>query len=388
MDDASPGIPGPAPRTRPLHGCRVVERASSAAGAYAGRLLATLGAEVVMLEPPGGSALRQASPPLPGGDGQGALFAYLAAGKQSLQASADDPRAEALLARADILVDDTPLARRQAEGWDGEQLRQRHPHLVAVSVLPFGMQGPKSGWHGEEINLVHASGEGFLLPNGLSHELYPDRPPLKIYGHFASYQGGCMAALAALAAWWARDRHGSQCVDVSVQDAMLLCGAFALQRLGDGSLEHRATRSFRYGGVYETRDGYVELLTLEQRQWQGLVQLLGDPAWAHEDALQDALERSRRGAEINARIREWMQRHDCDWIVARAQALGVPAARYRSPADVVDGEHEAARGLFATRQTADGRPYQVLIAPYRFLLSPLQLAANADAPAPGEEACA
>jgi len=375
MDDPASTTPGSgrAERPLPLHGCRVVERAASPAGAYAGRLLATLGAEVVMLEPMEGSPLRQAAPMLPGEDGGSALFAYLCAGKRSLQAPLDDPRVEALLAQADILIDDTPLLQRHAEGWDGEQLRHRHPQLVAVSVLPFGAQGPKAGWRGEELNLVHASGEGFLLPNGLSHELFPDRPPLKIYGHFASYQGGCVAALAALAAWWARRDHGGQCVDVSIQDAMLLCGAFALQRLGDGSLEHRSTRSFRYGGVFKARDGYVELLTLEERQWQGLVQLLGEPVWTRDERLGDSLERSRRGAEINAHIRAWIQDHDCDGIVARAQALGVPAAKYRTPSDVVAGAHEAARGLFATRYTATGRPYQVLVAPYQFRLSPLRL---------------
>ena len=79
-----------------------------------------------------------------------------------------------------------------------------------------------------------------------------------------------------------------------------------------------------------------------------LVDLLGRPAWALEDALQDPLERSRRGDEINHHIRAWMRGHDVDDIVRWAQQLGVPAARvYRAPAEVLEGEHERARGLFA-----------------------------------------
>jgi crotonobetainyl-CoA:carnitine CoA-transferase CaiB-like acyl-CoA transferase len=179
---------------------------------------------------------------------------------------------------ADILIDDTPVQERAAHGFDPQDVGARFPQLVHVSVLPFGATGPKAGWDGEEVNLLHASGEGFLLPNGLSHERFPDRPPLKIYGHFGGYQAGAMAALSALSAWWAAPEHGGQYVDVSVQDAVLAVGAFALQRLGDGSLEHRTTRSFRYGGVFEAQDGYVELLTLEDRQWSGLVELLGHPA--------------------------------------------------------------------------------------------------------------
>ena len=66
---------------------------------------------------------------------------------------------------------------------------------------------------------------------------------------------------------------------------MLAVGAFAIQRLGDGQVEHRAERSFRFGGVIECADGYVELLTLEQRQWDGLVKLMGDPEWAQDPEL-------------------------------------------------------------------------------------------------------
>src|SRR4051812_22549541 len=75
----------------PLAGCRVLEHSRTVAAAYAGRLLATMGATVVMIEPPSGSPLRKA-PPLLDGTGQSALFAYLAAGKRSLVC--DTPSAE------------------------------------------------------------------------------------------------------------------------------------------------------------------------------------------------------------------------------------------------------------------------------------------------------
>lgn len=361
----------------PLAGCRVVERSRSAAAAYAGRLLATLGARVVMLEPEDGSPLRNAPPLVDGETGPSALFTYLAAGKASVSADLASDSGRTILARelaqADILIDDTPVAERTGQGLEPEVIAEQFPSLVHVSVLPFGASGPKAGWRAEEVNLIHASGEGFLLPNGLSQETFPDRPPLKIYGHFAQYQGGAVAGIAALSAWWAASSVGGQYIDVSVQDAMLLCGAFALQRLGDGSLEHRASRSFRYGGVFEARDGFIELLTLEDRQWQGLVELLGKPAWALDEALQDSLERSRRGAEINHHVREWMARHDVETIVSKAQELGVPAARYRTPDEVIHGAQERSRNLFAPCKMEDGRAVEVLLAPYRFHCSPLEI---------------
>ena len=359
---------------QPLAGCRVVELSRSVAAAYAGRLLAAMGARVVMLEPPLGSPLRQA-PPVLEDSGDSALFAYLAVGKRSLVCNLHTGAGQALLhqqlAQADILIDDTPVAERAALGLVPDAIGARHAQLVHVSVLPFGASGPKARWGGEEVNLLHASGEGYLLPNGLSNELFPERPPLKIHGHFAGYQGGSDAAMCALAAWWAAPLQGGQYVDVSVQDATLSVGAFALQRLGDGSLEHRTSRRFRYGGVFKTLDAYLELLTLEDRQWSGLVELMGSPAWAMDDSLRDPLERSRRGDELNQHIREWMARHPVEEIVRRAQELGVPAARYRTPNEVIRGEHESARGLFGSVTLESGREVDVMVAPFQFRCSPL-----------------
>lgn len=361
--------------SQPLTGCRVVERARTVAAAYAGRLLAAMGAQVVMLEPPGGSILRAAAPLIEGTQ-ESALFAYLAVGKRSLVCDPSTKQGQAVLQRelagADIFIDDTPLVDREGLRLSPEHIGRDFPRLVHVSVLPFGASGPKATWQGEEVNLLHAGGEGYLLPNGLTDELFPERPPLKIYGHFAGYQGGAAATLSALTAWWAVPVVGGQYVDVSVQDAVLSVGAFALQRLGDGSLEHRKTRRFRYGGVFEAQDGFIELLTLEDRQWRSLVTLLGEPEWASDPALSDPLERSRRGDEINLHIRGWMTQHRVDDIVRRAQELGVPAGKYRSPAEVYHGEHERSRGLFAPAVLANGSRAEVLWAPFQFRCSPLQ----------------
>jgi len=338
-----------------------------------------------MLEPVEGSQLRRA-PPLLDEHGTSALFAFLALDKRSRVCDLGSPAGQDVLKRelqsAHILIDDTPVRQRALRGLDPDSITKRFPSLVYVSVLPFGASGPKADWDAEEVNLIHAGGEGFLLPNGLSNELFPDRPPLKIYGHFSGYQGGAMAALAALSAWWVVPYTGGQYVDVSVQDAVLSVDAFALQRLGDGSLEHRTTRRFRYGGVFEAQGGYVELLMLEDRQWHGLVELLGHPVWTQDKALGDPLERSRQGAEINRKIREWVRQHDADQIVQRAQELGVPAAKYRTPVEVIHGAHERSRGLFVPLLLDNGSQARVLTAPFQFRATPLRFGARV--PALGE----
>ena len=352
----------------PLGSLKVAVHAKGVAAAYAGRMLATLGASVTLIEPDGGSVLRREPPFLPGSE-VSALFAYLAAGMVSVTGNPRDH-----LAGADIFIDDTPLAEREALGIDEAAFAAAHPDLIHVSVLPFGAFGPKSGWKGEEINVLHASGEGYLLPNGLTTELFPDRPPVKIHGHFTEMQGGVAAALGALSAWWARPELGGQYVDVASQDAGLAVGAFAIQRLGDGSVEHRVERSFRFGGVIECADGFVELLTLEQRQWDGLIDLLGNPEWANDPDLADSVNRSRRGPEINQHIRAWAKLRKVDDVVREGQARSVPLARYYTPAEVLADPHEAHRGLFQTVEVPGAGALAMLVSPFHFDGAPLTLA--------------
>lgn len=354
----------------PLSGLRILVRARSVAAAYAGRLLGTMGAEVILLEPRGGSPLRAEPPFLPNSQ-VSALFAYLAAGARSAVAESE-AEIGAHLSEADIFIDDTPLAGREALGIGEASVAKHHPQLIHVSVLPFGGHGPKAGWKGEDITLLHASGEGYLLPNGLTCELFPERGPVKTYGHFAAFQGGIAAALGGLAALWVRPRLGGQFVDISGQDAALAIGAFAIQRLGDGSVEHRVERSFRYGGVIPCADGHVELLTLEQRQWEGLVELLGRPDWALDPALADPLERSRQGPAINRHIRDWASTRRVADIVREGQQLSVPLAKYYTPGEVLRDPHEKARGLFQPVETGAG-VFDMLVSPFQFGGSPLTL---------------
>ena len=66
-----------------------------------------------------------------------------------------------------------------------------------------------------------------------------------------------------------------------------------------------------------------------------------------------------------------MAQHEADEVVRLAQELGVPIGKYRSPAEVLDGAQERARGLFEPVRLADGREAQVLLAPFQFRETPL-----------------
>lgn len=357
-----------------LTGLRVVERAAGPAAAYAGRLFAVCGADVVMAEPSGGTPLRREAP-FAGESGISTLFAYLAAGKKSVICEST-ATLDTLLSGADVLFDDTPVAQRITLGLDPDRIATKFPNLIFVSVLPFGAFGPRADWSATELCSLHSGGEGYLMPNGLAIELFPDRPPVKIYGQFANFQGGAAAAIAAIAALFAREFEGGQFVDISIQDANVAEGTVAIQRWADGVLETRQTRSFRYGGVLPCADGYVEVLALEQHQWEALAELTDAKDWAKPGEFDDALERGRRGAEINRHVREWAAKHPVEEIVRRGRALGVPVAAFASPEDVLNNPHEAARGLFVPVDIPREGTREMLVAPFQFSETPAALASG------------
>src|SRR4030088_731704 len=113
-----------------LAGTRVVDLAGEPA-AMGGRIPADLGAEVILVEPPGGHPLRA----LP------QRFLACGAGKASVAVDGpDDARLDELLATADAVID-TP-------GFPGAYALdpERAPDAVWASVTPFGRAGPRAGW--------------------------------------------------------------------------------------------------------------------------------------------------------------------------------------------------------------------------------------------------
>ena len=139
----------------------------------------------------------------------------------------------------------------------------------------------------------------------------------------ASYQGGLTAAVGVLAAVVAQWESGAgQSVDSSMQEAQMAIGYLPVQRLeSEGFTETRFSRFFRMGGVMPAADGFVELLTLEARQWDNLVRFLGEPEWATPEKFRDP---ATHGPEVNEKLREWMAQHTREWLYREGQAHGVP----------------------------------------------------------------
>ena len=150
--------------TPPLQGTVVVDLSSGIAGAYATKLLADGGADVVKVEDPDGDPLRRwsASGAHVGPGDDGAMFSFLAGSKRSVVVDvmdADDrTRLETLLARADAVVWSEGSRVAADESWAPAGLRRAHPDLVVTTLTPFGLDGPWAGRAATEFTLQAWSG--------------------------------------------------------------------------------------------------------------------------------------------------------------------------------------------------------------------------------------
>ena len=180
--------------TQPLAGIRVID-ATTRWGDLAGRVLAELGAEVVKVEPLEGCDSRRVGP----FDGADSLYwACVGAGKHSIVT--DD--VESLLTDADVFLE---------SGYRGD-LTTSFPHLVHVSVTPFGLTGPLAGAPAAEVTVEAAGG---LVDLQGDH----DRPPLPMGAMpQAAFHAGVQAAADTVVALVERERSGrGQHLDVSAQ---------------------------------------------------------------------------------------------------------------------------------------------------------------------------
>ena len=270
-----------------LPNLRVLEIASLIPGPYCGKLLASLGAAVIKAEPPGvGDPARRRGPfpddvPHPERSG---LFLYLNTGKRGITLDLHNLAGQDLLrklvSRVDMVVHDYTPARAAEVGLDSDSLLAANPDVIVTAVTPFGSAGPYADYHAGHLAVFHAGGEGWLLPNGVALDTFPDRPPIVAGANMGDYQAGLAAAVGALAAVYNHlgtpgDARG-QVVDASAQEAQLSVGYMPIQRHeSEGITETRFSRYFRVGGVFPASDGYVELLTLEPRQFEGLLAFMG-----------------------------------------------------------------------------------------------------------------
>jgi benzylsuccinate CoA-transferase BbsF subunit len=393
---ATPGATAAAP---PLAGVRVLAFTHVLAGPFCARLLADLGADVVMVETQGrqdrlGASRADAAY---GGRRDRTLSGLNTnRGKRSaaidLKTRAGREAATRLAVAADVLVENfsaDALARLEL---DYAHLQPLNPRLIYVSMSGYGHAGPRRAWTSMNLNLQAYS--GLMMVTGRDGE-----PPTTISNSWNDYVGGLHACFAVLDALAARVRTGEGChldlsqfeCGVATLGPLLLASAVngeAPPRPGNRSplaapqgvyrCADRAESSATRGGA--AADEWCAISVQDDGQWAALVRALSDPAWGHDTRFGTLAGRQRHHDEIDAQLGAWTRQLAPQEVERRLQAAGVPARRMRRIQDVVD--EADATSVFQPLEDPPG--WQMLVTGLPFTFGRSALPARKPAPYLGE----
>ncbi|TYB44024.1 CoA transferase [Actinomadura chibensis] len=308
---------------------RVVELAGGVATRVCGRILAGLGHDVLLCEPPGGDPLRT-RPPLDE-HGVGFAFAGLDADKRSVVVDLDAPdgRTELgrLLDRADLLLTGLGPARARAVGLTAAEIRAAWPDLVAVSITAAGLADPRSDHPGDSLLAECYGGLASMIGE-------PDRSPLTLGGEQAAHA----AAFAGLLGGMLALRRGSgEVVDVALCDvAAYIDWKSDIEAAFAGTSPTRTGAASGQWRIVRAADGWVGVI-FQPEQWDLLMDLVGGSA--PEPSPEGWREIERWAAGVPKRA-----------VYERAQALGLAVGFSADLGDLLADRQYGSRDFFRTRR--------------------------------------
>jgi itaconate CoA-transferase len=375
----------PAPRPRALDGITVVALEQAVAAPFATRQLADLGARVIKVERPGtGDFARHYDASV---HGQASYFVWLNRGKESIELDLKDEAdlavLTALLARADVFVQNLAPGAAARLGLAAEKLRAGHPRLITCSISGYGDGGPYT--QKKAYDLLVQCEAGLLSVTGSPDE------PAKAGISVADIAAGMYAYSGILAALYERERTGTgSSLDVAMLEALgeWMSQPFYYSVYGGQPARRTGARhaSISPYGPYPAADGGQVFLGLQnEREWAVLcTRVLGRPDLVTDPRFATNPDRVAHDGELTEIIAAALAGIPPGQLATRLDEAGIANARLRTPAEFAAHPQLRARDRWRDVATPGG--------PVRGLLPPVTVpgreAAMGAVPALGEHTAA
>jgi crotonobetainyl-CoA:carnitine CoA-transferase CaiB-like acyl-CoA transferase len=346
-----------------LAGLRVIDASRVLGGPYCGQVLGDHGAEVLKIEPPQGDDTRGWGPPF---NPAGVSSYYMGLNRNKrlmtldLSGTGGRERLLALLAEADVFIENfkTGTLEKWGLGWD--VLSRRFPRLVHCRVSGYGADGPLGGLPGYDAALQAQC--GLMSVNGEA-----GGEPLRVGLPVVDMVAGLNAALGVMLALQERTRSGrGQLVEAALYD----CGLSLLHPHGanwfmDGRVGGRSGNAHPNIYPYDSlRTGTepVFLAVGNDRQFSLLCCHLGVPELADDARYATAGQRSVNRAELKLRLEELLAEYDGPRLAEALVQLGVPCAPVLGVDAALQHPHTAHRQMVVEMEGG-----------YRGIASPIKL---------------
>ncbi len=361
------------PASTALQRFRVIDLTQVRAGPTCCRQLADWGADVVQVQMP---EHMRGDDTLGGQDGSD--YQYTHRNKRSITVNLKEPEGirvlKALIARADVVVENFRPDVKQRLGIDYDTLSRDNPGLVYASISGFGQTGPLAQRPGFD-QIAQGMG-GLMSVTGL-----PGQGPVRVGIPIADLCAGIFAAQGILVALLEREQSGrGQWLHTSLLEAMVYMMDFQTSRwLIDGEVATQAGNFHPTSiptGVYKARDGYMNIAVFGSKIWERFCDILGAPQWVTDPRYHDKPSRSVNRDALNAEINERLAQHDRAYWIERLNAGGVACGLINDLREVFDEPQVQHLGMVHEvvsahhgKQHMVGQPVQLARTPSRIVRS-------------------
>ncbi len=344
--------------------CSIVDLSRVLAGPYATMVLGDLGARIVKVERPatataaGGDDSRHIGPFKDGDPSQSAYFASINRGKESialdLASPADRGIFDALIARADVLVENfrPGVMDRLGLGWAA--LHARHPRLIYAATSGFGHTGPDRDRPAYDM-IVQAMG-GIMSVTG-----WPGGKPTRVGTSIGDITAGLFTVAGILAALHHRHRTGEgQFVDVAMLDGQIAIlenavARYAVSGVAPGPLgaRHPSITPF---AAYACAGGHIVVAAGNDALFRALATALDLPELTADPRFASNAARTEHAEALGILIEARLARHDAAHWLAVLEAAGVPCGPLHDVAQALGHRQVRARNMAITTAFPDGSP--------------------------------
>lgn len=335
----------------PLKGIRVADLGQAVAVPFAGRWLATMGAEVIHLE----SHRRPSNrtwPPF-ADDVQGlnrsGLYNLYNGSKLSLtlnlRTDAGREIARSLIAISDVVTENYSTGTMEKLGLGYQELAKIRPDIIMLSMSAVGRTGPMRHFVGYHSAVLMMSGLADITG-------YPQGHPRIMGTVFPDPVSGMYAVFAVLGALYRRSKKGmGQYIDVAMTEAMM---SLMPEAIFDYSLNSRKPQ--RVGnedrwkaphGVYRCleEDQWIAISVGSDNEWRALCGAVGHMEWLTDSRFVDGEARRRHRDELDPVLEAWTREREPLEATRRLQDAGVPAGPSLTTEGLLNDPHLKERGF-------------------------------------------
>ena len=323
--------------SNPLSGLLVVSLEQAVAAPMCTCRLADAGARVIKIERPEGDFARGYDALV---HGECSYFVWLNRGKESvvldLGKREDTALLAAMLARADVFVQNLKPGAIGKLGFEIAQLRREHPRLICCSISGFGESGPHAKRKAYDMLIQAESGLASITGTA---------EPSRVGVSVVDIASGMNAYEAILEALIARERTGEGAeLSISMFDAMADWMTVPLLQQEAGAPPQRiglAHTSISPYGAFKSRDGIDILISIQSdREWRVLAEkVLGDTTLAADPAFATNVERVKRRAATDGKVAATFGALDAETLERKLAAADIAFARVNGAAELARHPH-------------------------------------------------